>query len=50
MAIIPNIDAIVLFFALSESFDHRFIVKKTITTTARPKSIYFGISNINLFS
>ena len=43
MAIIPKIEAIVLFFASSDNFDHKYIVKKTINGIPKPISKYFGI-------
>ena len=44
IAINPNIDAIVLFLDLFDSFDQKFITKKTIIITPRPMRMYFGMN------
>ena len=43
MAIIPKIEAIALFFAPSDNFDHKYMVKKTINGIPKPINMYLGI-------
>lgn len=44
MAIIPKIEAITLFFASSDNFDHKYMAKKTTNGTPKPINMYFGIN------
>ena len=43
MAITPKIEVNILFFAFSDNFDHKCMIKKTINGIPKPINIYFGI-------
>ena len=43
IAIIPNIDAIILFLVFSFNFDQWLIIRNVPITTINPINAYFGI-------